>query len=102
MAEVIYERMFYQKGAEAWAMIVDYSDHAHIEFRFGITERAEAGAEKEMVTFQNRVEECCSGLPSAVRRTLWIELYQQAKGELNREIRIATDPHYDLPERETY
>jgi hypothetical protein len=31
-----------------------------------------------------------------------MDLYQQAKGELNREIRIATDPHYDLPEREIY
>jgi hypothetical protein len=29
-------------------------------------------------------------------------LYQQAKDELNREIRIAADPHYDLPELELY
>ena len=39
---------------------------------------------------------------SVVRQGLWRDLYQQAKNELNREIRIATDSQYDLPEREVY
>jgi hypothetical protein len=54
------------------------------------------------VTYQKKVEEKCLEVPHAVRSSLWRDLYQQAKDELNREIRIAADPHYDLPERELY
>jgi len=104
MPDVIYDRTFYPDSGrgEARAVIVDYSDPGHVEFRLGITERTQHCSGKEVVTFQNKVEENCSHVPSAVRQALWRDLYQQAKNELNREIRIATDPHYDLPEREVY
>ena len=102
MREVIYDRTFCQDGTEARAVIVDYSDHGHVEFRFGITERARTCGGREVVTYQKKVKEECAGIPSAVRRALWRDLYQQAKDELNREIRIATDIHHDLPERELY
>jgi len=102
MPEVIYDRTFCQDGTEARAVIVDYSDHGHVEFRFGITERARACGGKDVVTYQKKVEEECSEVPRAVRSSLWRDLYQQAKDELNREIRIATDIHHDLPERELY
>jgi len=101
MAEVLYDRRFCQGGTEARAVIVDYSETSHVEFRFGVTEQAQGGG-REVVTFQSKVEESCSDVPRAVRQILWRDLYQQAKKELNREIRIATDFHYDLPEREIY
>jgi hypothetical protein len=104
MPDVIYERTFYPYSGrgEAHAVIVDYSDPGHVELRFGITERAQSCGGRDVVTFQNKFEEDCSHVPSAVRQALWRDLYQQAKNELNWEIRIATDPHYDLPEREVY
>jgi hypothetical protein len=102
MPEVIYDRTFYQNGTEARAVIVDYSDPGHVEFRFGITERPRSFGAKAMVTFQKKLEERCSEIPHGVRSSFWGNLYQQAKDELNREIRIAADPHYDLPERELY
>jgi hypothetical protein len=97
MADVIYDRTFYPDpgGIEARAVIVDYSDRDRVELRFGITEQG-------VVTFQDRRMEPCAGVPSDVRRLLWREFYQQAQNELNREIRIATDPHHDQPEREIY
>ena len=102
MPEVIYDRTFCQNGTEARAVIVDYSDHGHVEFRYGVTERGRACGGKDVVTYQKKVEEKCLEVPHAVRSSLWRDLYQQAKDELNREIRIAADPHYDLPERELY
>lgn len=100
MAEVVYDRLFHQDGMEARAVIVDASDDDQIVFRFGITERSDGG--KEVITFQERIREECAGVPKSVRRALWKNLYLRAKEELEREIRIATDPHYDLPEREVY
>jgi hypothetical protein len=104
MRDVIYDRTFYPDSGrgEARAVIVDYSDPGHVEFRFGITERAQPCGGKDVVTFQSKVEEKCAETPGSVRKMLWRDLYEQAKNELNREIRIATDPHYDLPEREVY
>jgi len=94
---VIYDRAFYPDSGrvEARAVIVDYSDRDHVELRFGITEQG-------VVTYTDQRTESCSGIPADVRRLLWRQLFEQARGELNREIRIATDPHYDLPEREIY
>lgn len=100
MAHVIYDMTFYQNGTEARAVIVDYSDPEHLEFRFGITERM--GGASETVTFQQKVEEKCTGVPGVIRQALWRNLYQQALDELRREIKIASDPHYDLEEREVY
>jgi hypothetical protein len=94
---VIYDRTFYPDSGrvEARAVIVDYSDRDHVQLRFGITEQ-------DMVTFKDKRMESCAGVPADVRRLLWRELFEQARGELEREIRVATDPHYDLPEREIY
>ena len=99
---VIYDRTFVPDSgeAEARAVIVEDSDDDHLEFRFGIIERS--NGTKEAVTFQGKIEEKCAGLPGPVRQILREDLYRQAKGELEREIRIATDPHYDRPEREIY
>ena len=93
MANVIYERPFYPDSgrSEARAVIVDYSDRDHLELRFGITEQG-------VVTFRDERVESCAGIPAEVRRLLWRRMYELAKKELDREIRIASDPHYDLPE----
>lgn len=100
--KIVYDRTFSPDsgGGEARAVIVDDSDDDRIAFRFGITEHSEGG--REVVTFQEKIREECAGVPDPVRRTLWRNLYRQAREELEREIRIATDPHYDLPEREVY
>lgn len=100
--KIVYDRAFSPDsgGGEARAVIVDDSDDDRIAFRFGITEHSDGG--REAVTFQERIREECVDIPDAVRRTLWRNLYLRAKEELEREIRIATDPHYDLPEREVY
>ncbi|NKE72859.1 DUF2493 domain-containing protein [Candidatus Manganitrophus noduliformans] len=100
--KIVYDRAFSPDsgGGEARAVIVDDSDDDHIAFRFGITEHSGGG--REVVTFQEKIREECVGVPNPVRRTLWQNLYRQAREELEREIRIATDPHYDLPEREVY
>jgi len=100
--KIVYDRAFSPDsgGGEARAVIVDDSDDDHIAFRFGITEHSDGG--REVVTFQEKIREEYAGVPNPVRRTLWRNLYRQAKEELEREIRIATDPHYDLPEREVY
>ncbi len=99
---VVYDRTFVPDPGEeeARAVIVEDSDDNHLEFRFGIIERS--NGTKEALTFQGKIEEKCAGFPDAVRRALREDLYLQAKGELEREIRIATDPHYDRPEREIY
>ncbi len=97
MPEVIYDRTFYVDSGriEGRAVIVDHSCPERVEFRFGITEQ---GA----VTYHDSRVEPCMGIPNDVRRTVWCSLYQQARADLDREIRIATDPHYDLPDREIY
>lgn len=99
---VVYDRTFFPDSGEveARALIVDDSDDDHLAFRLGITERSFGG--NETVTLRGKIEEKCAGFPDAVRRVLREDLYRQAKGELEREIRIATDPHYDRPEREIY
>jgi hypothetical protein len=99
---VIYDRTFVPDPGEeeSRAVIVEDSDDNQLEFRFGIIERS--NGTKEALTFQGKIEEKCVGLPDAVKRVLREDLYRQAKGELEREIRIATDPHYDRPEREIY
>jgi len=99
---LVYDRTFFPDsgGVEARAVIVDDSDDNHLEFRFGITERLHNG--REAVTYQGKLEEVCEGVPATVRRTFWRNLYQQARDELNREIRIAGDPYYDIPEPEIY
>lgn len=101
-AKILYDRGFYPDSGneEARAVIVDYSDSRHIAFRYGITERPPGG--KEVVTFQGKLEEASADLPEAVWRSLRQDLLNEAKSELEREIRIATDPHYDLPVREIY
>lgn len=100
--KIVYDRAFSPDSGEgeARAVIVDDSDDDRITFRFGITERSDGG--REVVTFQEKIREECAGVPGPVRQALWRSLYLRAKGELEREIRIATDPHYDLPEREVY
>ncbi len=97
MPKVIYDRTFYPDSGrvEARAVIVDYSDRDHVELRFGITEQG-------VVTYTDQRNESCAGIPTDVRRLLWRQLFEQAREELGREIRIATDSHYDLPEREVY
>jgi hypothetical protein len=102
MPEVIYDKTFYQDGTEVRAVIMDYSDPGHIELRFGITERIQPYGGKEVVTYHREIEEECTEIPTEVRQVLWRTMYQQVKEELDREIQIATDPHYDLPEREIY
>jgi hypothetical protein len=99
---IVYDRTFFPDsgGVEARAVIVDDSDDDHLEFWFGITERLHNG--REAVTYQGKLEEVCEGVPATVRRTFWRNLYQQARDELNREIRIAGDPYYDIPEPEIY
>lgn len=100
VAQVIYDVTFYQEGTEARAVIVDYSGPAHVEFRFGITERMDGAS--EIVTYRSMVKEKCTGVPGVIRRALWWNLYQQARDELGREIKVASDPHYELEEREIY
>ena len=100
MAQVIYDMTFYQNGTEARAVIVDYSGPEHLEFRFGITERMNGAS--ETVTYRSTAKEKCTGVPGVIRRALWRNLYQQALDELRREVKIASDPHYDLEEREVY
>lgn len=104
MPEVIYEKTFCpdSEGSEARAVIVDYSDSRHVEFRYGITERGLSPGSREVVTSQEKLEEDCAGVPGPVRKSLWQGLFRRAKEELDREIRIATDPHYDMPEIEIY
>lgn len=102
MAEVIYEKPFCSEGVEARALIVDYSDGRHVEFRLGVTERVQGAGVKDAVTFQDKFEEECAGVPEPVRRALWRDLFGKAKREVEREIRVATDPNYDLPDREIY
>ena len=101
MASVIYDRSFEAEGTQARAVIVDYSERDRLELRFGITERSPAGG-KEIVTYRNQVQQACAEVSMTVRRVLWQDLFQQAKAELDREIRIATDPHYELPDVERY
>lgn len=100
MAQVIYDVSFHQDGTEARAVIVDYSGPAHVEFRYGITERMIG--RPEIVTYRSRVRENCAGVLDVVRRAIWRDLYQQARDDLRQEIRVASDPHYDMPEREVY
>lgn len=100
MAHVVYDMTFYQDGTEARAVIVDYSGPEHLEFRYGITEQMAGGT--EVVTYRNSVKENCAGVLDVIRRGIWRDLYQQARDELRREIHIASDPHYDMPEREVY
>lgn len=100
MAQVIYDITFYQEGTEARAVIVDYSGPEHVEFRYGITERMGGGS--EIVTYQSRVKENCAGVLDVIRQAICRDLYQQARDDLRREIKIASDPHYDMPEREVY
>lgn len=97
MPEIIYDRTFCSDsgGDEARAVIVDYSDRDQVEFRFGIEERGS-------VTYKEVVAESCVSVPKEVRRSIWLDLFQRARDALDREIRIATDPHYDLPDREIY
>jgi hypothetical protein len=99
---VVYDRTFYPDSGEveARAVIVDDSDDDHLEFLFEITERLLNG--REAVTYQGKLGETCTGIPGTVRRTLWRNLFQQARDELDREIRIARDPFYDIPEPEIY
>ncbi len=100
MAQVIYDISFHQDGTEARAVIVDYSGPAHVEFRYGITERMAGGT--EVVTYRSRVRENCAGVLDVIRRGIWRDLCQQARDDLRREIHVASDPHYDMPEREVY
>jgi hypothetical protein len=54
------------------------------------------------VTYRNQVQQACAEVSQIVRRALWQELFAEAKAELDREIRIATDPHHELAEIERY
>ncbi|MFZ5862422.1 MAG: hypothetical protein ACOYXR_06265 [Nitrospirota bacterium] len=101
MATVIYERAFEVEGAEARAVIVDHSQPDRLELHFGITERSCSGS-PEVVTYRNQVQQACADVSRSVRRALWQDLFQEAKAELDREVRIATDPHHELAEIERY
>ena len=101
MATVIYERAFEGGGTEAWAVIVDYSGTERLELHFGITERSRSGG-PEVVTYRNQVQQTCAQVSRTVRRALWQDLFAEAKAELDREVRIATDPHYEREEIERY
>lgn len=101
MATVIYERAFEVEGAEARAVIVDHSQPGRLELHFGITERSCSGG-PDVVTYRNQVQQACADVSRIVRRALWRELFAEAKADLDREIRIATDPHHEFAEIERY
>jgi hypothetical protein len=101
MATVIYERAFEVEGVEARAVIVDHSQPDRLELHFGITERSCSGG-PEVVTYRNQVQQPCAEVSRAVRKALWQDLFAEAKADLEREIRIATDPHHELAELERY
>lgn len=101
MASVIYEREFEVEGADARAVIVDHSQVDRLELHFGITERSRSGG-PEVVTYRNQVQQTCAQVSRTVRRALWQDLFAEAKAELDREVRIATDPHYELEDIERY
>ena len=54
------------------------------------------------MTYRNQVQQACADISRAMRTVLWQDLFAEAKAELDREIRIATDPHHDLAEIERY
>ena len=101
MATVIYERAFDGGGTEAWAVIVDYSRTERLELHFGITERSRSGGPK-VVSYRNHVQQACAQGSRTVRRALWQDLFAEAKAELDREVRVATDPQYEREEIERY
>jgi hypothetical protein len=101
MATVIYERAFDGGGTEAWAVIVDHSQPDWLELHVGITERSRLGG-PEVVTYQHQLQQACAQVSRTVRKALWQALFAEAKAELDREIRIATDPHHDIVEIERY
>ncbi|MEW6682642.1 MAG: hypothetical protein AB1451_06930 [Nitrospirota bacterium] len=101
MATVIYERAFEVEGIDARAVIVDHSQPDRLELHFGITERSRSGG-PEVVTYRNQVQQACAQVSRTVRRAIWQDLFAEAKAELDREIRIATDPHHEFAEIERY
>ena len=101
MANVIYELAFEMEDVDARAVIVDHSQPDRLELHFGIIEGSRLGGPK-VVTYVSQVQQACAQVSRTVRRVLWQDLFQQAKAELDREIRIATDPHYELPDVERY
>lgn len=100
MMKMIYDKPFCQNDTEARAVIVEGSDPKQIKFCIGITERFRGS--KEMMTFGETIQEECAGIPDAARERLWEDLFRQARETLEREIRVATDPLFDLPDREVY
>jgi hypothetical protein len=101
MANVIYERAFEMEDVNARAVIVDHSQADRLELHFGITERSRSGG-AEVVTYRSQVQQACAQVSRTVRKALWHDLFAEAKAELDREIRIATDPHHDIAEIERY
>ena len=93
--------MFSVDDVDARAVIVDHSQPDRLELHFGIIERSRLGG-PEVVTYVSQVQQACAQVSMTVRRVLWQDLFQQAKAELDREIRIATDPHHDIAEIERY
>jgi hypothetical protein len=104
MAEVIWEKSFYpdEGRVEAQAMIVEDSGPEHLAFRYWITERNVVHGGKEVVSCQGQLSEECKEVPGKVRQVLRQNLIQRAKQELEREIRLSTDPFYDMEDREVY
>ena len=101
MANVIYERVFSVDDVDTRAVIVDHSQPDWLELHFGITERSRSGG-PEVVTYRSQVQQACAQVSRTVRRALWQDLFAEAKAELDREVRIATDPQYELEEIERY
>ena len=101
MANVIYECEFEMEDVDARAVIVDHSQPDRLELHFGIIEGSRLGG-PEVVTYVSQVQQACAQVSRTVRRALWQDLFAEAKAELDREVRIATDPQYELEEIERY